>query len=343
MGDQAPSTAVARARSTGPPTSPRSWRLPRRAGRRPPRRPGSTGSWCRTTWCSARTSTPTAGPRAGDRGRPPADRSRRALARAADGRSPSIAGADRPRSASAPTSCSPRCAARSCWPRRPPRSTSCPAVGSTSASAIGGSARSTRRPGSTSAAAGGCSTTRSRSARRCGASSAPSFDSPELQLRGDPHDAEAGRVRRRADLGERHGQPTSVVARLARFGGGWIPWGDAPPTCTSSIALMRERVAACGRDPGDIGVVGSVVIGNGDVDPDAGDGRRARRWSRQASPMSGCHMSMSAPAAELTDRWPGSCGPSAPPSVGRERHERRRWMRSCGGCRCSRRSATSPS
>ena len=51
-----------------------------------------------------------------------------------------------------------------------------------------------------------------------------------------------------------------VIARLARFGAGWIPWGDAATDLATSIPQMREGVAALGRDPEDIGVVGSIVV-----------------------------------------------------------------------------------
>ena len=95
-----------------------------------------------------------------------------------------------------------------------------------------------------------------------------------------------------------------VVARLARFGAGWIPWGDASADLPSSIAVMRERVAACGRDPGDIGVVGSVVIGNGDGDPAQALAGVPAMVAAGVTDVR-LHMSMSAPAAELTDRLAG--------------------------------------
>jgi len=51
-----------------------------------------------------------------------------------------------------------------------------------------------------------------------------------------------------------------VLARLARFGSGWIPWGDALGDIAGSIVAMREGVAALGRDPMDLGVVGSLML-----------------------------------------------------------------------------------
>ena len=40
-----------------------------------------------------------------------------------------------------------------------------------------------------------------------------------------------------------------VVRRLAPFGSGWIPWGDAAADPVAGIAEMRERLEAAGRDP----------------------------------------------------------------------------------------------
>ncbi len=51
-----------------------------------------------------------------------------------------------------------------------------------------------------------------------------------------------------------------MIARLARFGAGWIPWGDAGHDLAASIPVMRERVAALGRDPDGLGVVGTIVV-----------------------------------------------------------------------------------
>jgi probable F420-dependent oxidoreductase len=51
-----------------------------------------------------------------------------------------------------------------------------------------------------------------------------------------------------------------VLARLARFGAGWIPWGAELADLAGAIRRMRDGVAALGRDPADIGVVGSIVV-----------------------------------------------------------------------------------
>jgi len=51
-----------------------------------------------------------------------------------------------------------------------------------------------------------------------------------------------------------------VLARLARFGAGWIPWGADLVDLATSIGRMREGVAALGRDPDGIGVVGSILL-----------------------------------------------------------------------------------
>ena len=62
-----------------------------------------------------------------------------------------------------------------------------------------------------------------------------------------------------------------VIKRIARFGSGWIPWGDSAKELAPAIAKMREGVAATGRDPSDIQIVGNlppVRGGDGKVDID---------------------------------------------------------------------------
>lgn len=46
--------------------------------------------------------------------------------------------------------------------------------------------------------------------------------------------------------------------RLARYGSGWIPWGDDAADIESGIARMRTAVAARSRAPEGIGVVGTL-------------------------------------------------------------------------------------
>lgn len=63
-----------------------------------------------------------------------------------------------------------------------------------------------------------------------------------------------------------------VLARLARFGAGWIPWGAAMDDLGASIRQMRVGVAELGRDPDGIGVVGTAFAmpdEHGNVDADA--------------------------------------------------------------------------
>jgi probable F420-dependent oxidoreductase len=62
------------------------------------------------------------------------------------------------------------------------------------------------------------------------------------------------------------------MERLARFGSGWIPWGDDAADVVGGIAKMREAVEALGRDPSDLGVVGNAPMARdaaGEVDLDA--------------------------------------------------------------------------
>ncbi|HMG28340.1 MAG TPA: TIGR03619 family F420-dependent LLM class oxidoreductase [Acidimicrobiia bacterium] len=49
-----------------------------------------------------------------------------------------------------------------------------------------------------------------------------------------------------------------VARRLARFGSGWIPWGEDADDLAGSIPRMREAVAAAGGDGGAIQVAGTL-------------------------------------------------------------------------------------
>lgn len=52
-----------------------------------------------------------------------------------------------------------------------------------------------------------------------------------------------------------------AMRRLARFGSGWIPWGDAMAgDMAAHIGQMREAVTSYDRDPSDLGVVGTLPI-----------------------------------------------------------------------------------
>lgn len=54
-----------------------------------------------------------------------------------------------------------------------------------------------------------------------------------------------------------------AMRRLARFGTGWIPWGDAGQdneALLAEIPRMREEVAALGRSPEDIQVAGILPV-----------------------------------------------------------------------------------
>jgi probable F420-dependent oxidoreductase len=66
-----------------------------------------------------------------------------------------------------------------------------------------------------------------------------------------------------------------VVRRLARFGSGWIPWGDEAEDLGASIPRMREAVAAAGGDGASMQVAGTlpVVRGEDGIDLEATMGR----------------------------------------------------------------------
>lgn len=51
-----------------------------------------------------------------------------------------------------------------------------------------------------------------------------------------------------------------AMQRLARFGIGWIPWGDDAADVPGGIARMRAAVAELGRDPADIQIMGSLPV-----------------------------------------------------------------------------------
>ena len=58
-----------------------------------------------------------------------------------------------------------------------------------------------------------------------------------------------------------------MISRLARFGSGWIPWGESAKNLPESIRQMRDGVAATGRDPTGIGVVANLAMQKDDAGP----------------------------------------------------------------------------
>ena len=96
-----------------------------------------------------------------------------------------------------------------------------------------------------------------------------------------------------------------VVARLARFGAGWLPWGAEFEDVAGAIPRMRRKVEDLGRDPAEIGVLASIFAvtdNGGKLDPAAtmsvvpnlvaAGVTEVRLW-----------MPMSAPGAELDDNF----------------------------------------
>jgi probable F420-dependent oxidoreductase len=51
-----------------------------------------------------------------------------------------------------------------------------------------------------------------------------------------------------------------TARRVARFGAGWIPWGDDIADPRPGIAMMREACAAAGRDPASLLVQGMLPV-----------------------------------------------------------------------------------
>jgi alkanesulfonate monooxygenase SsuD/methylene tetrahydromethanopterin reductase-like flavin-dependent oxidoreductase (luciferase family) len=52
----------------------------------------------------------------------------------------------------------------------------------------------------------------------------------------------------------------STMARLARFGSGWIPWGPDAADLMNSIPRMREAVAAHGKDASGLQIVSHMPV-----------------------------------------------------------------------------------
>jgi probable F420-dependent oxidoreductase len=51
-----------------------------------------------------------------------------------------------------------------------------------------------------------------------------------------------------------------VVARLARYGGRWIPWGPSAADLGESIKRVRDELAAAGADPAALRVFGALTV-----------------------------------------------------------------------------------
>jgi probable F420-dependent oxidoreductase len=51
-----------------------------------------------------------------------------------------------------------------------------------------------------------------------------------------------------------------VVARLARYGCRWIPWGPSAAGLSESIRRLRDELAAAGADPGALRVFGNLPV-----------------------------------------------------------------------------------
>lgn len=51
-----------------------------------------------------------------------------------------------------------------------------------------------------------------------------------------------------------------VAERLAKYGSGWIPWGEAALDLTASIPVLWQMVEAAGGDPSGLRVVGNMAI-----------------------------------------------------------------------------------
>lgn len=52
----------------------------------------------------------------------------------------------------------------------------------------------------------------------------------------------------------------NVLARIVRFGAGWIPWGDAIADPAQGIIEVRRAFEDVGRDPADLRVLGTLPV-----------------------------------------------------------------------------------
>lgn len=51
-----------------------------------------------------------------------------------------------------------------------------------------------------------------------------------------------------------------VIERVARFGAGWIPWGDQISELSTGITGMKQGLEALGRDPSGLEVTGNLAV-----------------------------------------------------------------------------------
>jgi len=54
-----------------------------------------------------------------------------------------------------------------------------------------------------------------------------------------------------------------VIGRLARFGSGWVPWGDAARDLPASVTKIKDGLAEAGRDPAGLQVAGTLAAVRG--------------------------------------------------------------------------------
>jgi probable F420-dependent oxidoreductase len=61
----------------------------------------------------------------------------------------------------------------------------------------------------------------------------------------------------------------NVAKRIARFGSGWIPWGDAAADIRTGIPQMQDLIVSVGGDPSGLQIVGTLpTVKDGDGNAD---------------------------------------------------------------------------
>ena len=152
---------------------------------------------------------------------------------------------------------------RSCWPRWPPRSMSCPADDSISASVPVGTRSELRAAGNDPATAMQALEDILGACRALWAGGPSSFQSPSVSFEGlycYPRPASG------AALPVWLAGPCarSTFRRIARLGDGWVPFGNVGVAdIARGSAMLDEAAAAEGRDRSSFGIRASLPIGTG--------------------------------------------------------------------------------
>ena len=152
--------------------------------------------------------------------------------------------------ASAPASSSSRCATRSCWPRRPPRSIASPAAAWSSAWRPAGTSASSTPPACRTSAAAASSSTTSRRCSSSGAASSVSGEENGIEYRNAlmlPRPAQQPRPTMLIG-----GYVDKVLRRVATKSDGWLTYFYTPESFATAWKKIRDFAEEAGRDPDEL-------------------------------------------------------------------------------------------